>query len=192
MGLGKQARWLVLAAGLLAGAAQAEVLTFKFRGTVTYSALSAPVGSEIVGRFSYDPRTKHEPETFSPGAMAEYNMAAPARMRAKVGGLVIRGEGLHVTVFNNMGGNTEDMVDINLRTPRVNGTPYPDGILGIRLASGPGSKKVFRNVKLPQEYDVDEFDAFNEGFLQSDGGPNGQLMQFVIESIREVHSNDDD
>jgi hypothetical protein len=190
MGLGINAKWLVLAAGLLAGAAQAEVLTFEFRGTVTDSVISVPVGSAVVGTFSYDSGVPSDEYVHRPGAYAFYEIPAPGGLSAQVGDLVISTTRLHVTVYNNQGGNVEDMVEVTSSPPTVNGVTYPEGHFGFNLASGPGSTNVLHDESLPRSFNIADFNAWTYGFLQMDGGPSGQLLNFNVDSIRLVDAGD--
>jgi hypothetical protein len=53
------------------------------------------------------------------------------------------------------------------------------------FGSGPGSTGAVHNFRLPARYDLDRFDVQggNGGSILRDGGPDGFLLQFSIESI---------
>ena len=93
---------------------------------------------------------------------------------------------LSVSIWNNFGGNVEDMIDVWGSTATVDGAEYPDGTVGFRLATGPGNTKVFRSVNLRERFKIEDFDAMNYGVLQMDGSQNGTLLQFTITSMRVV------
>ena len=53
--ISKKASWLLAGAlSLASGIANAEMLTFHFKGTVTYGGTLASVGDEVTGHFCYD------------------------------------------------------------------------------------------------------------------------------------------
>jgi hypothetical protein len=140
-------------------------------------------GTPIVGTFSYDTHT--EP-VFKYKGFAAYEIPARSVMSATVGGHTITTGTLNVSVWNNMNGNVQDMVVMDGGTPVLDGTTFPDGNFGIVLASGPRSKNVLKNTKLPSEFNVSKFDSAPSptyGTFQRDGGPDGTLLQFTVDSI---------
>ncbi len=186
----KQLCWLAGTAALvLAGAASAEVVTFEFQGTVTYTTYMASVGAPITGRFSWDTDAPVGP--VDPNyQVATYMHPYTFGISAKVGPHTISSDQLSVTVFNNLGGNAEDMIDITGIAPVVDGTTFSSGYLAIRLASGPGSSSVFRDTRLPQHLELARFDSQSVNYTQLlvDGSSNGVVLDVKLESIRRVPS----
>lgn len=168
---------------LVSGAAAATI-TFQFSGVVTYGApMAVLLGTPIVGTFSYDTLT--EPAVKYKG-FAAYEIPAPSTISATVGGHSITTGNLSVSVWNNMRGNVQDMVWVSGGTPVLDGTTLAEGSFGFTLASGPRSKKVLKNTKLPSEFNVSAFDAgptLTYGTFQSDGSSDGTLLQFTVDSI---------
>ena len=121
---------------MLAGAASAETLTFQYTGTVTYTRDSAfaPVGSHIQGSFSYDENTAGSIVT---DGQATYQPAS--FMSATINGHTIISDRLGVDVFDNQGGNVEDMAVVSGFPILVDDALFVDGSFGLSLASGPGS-----------------------------------------------------
>jgi hypothetical protein len=173
------------AISLLSGAAIAENITFHFSGKVVYGApMAIEPGTPIVGTYSYDTDT-------APGltlsGFAEYEIPAPHRMTGTVGGYSISADDLQVSVWNDYNGNVEDMVVISGVDVVVNGTAaFPNGVFWIELASAPDHRKVLKDTKLPSQFNVKKFDAgpsLTYGVLLKDGGPDGGLLQFTVDSI---------
>jgi hypothetical protein len=165
------------------GVSSAAVVNFQFTGAVTYGGSLAAVGSQITGMFSYDAATL---SSSSYGGFSGYTFPAPFGISANVGGHAVAANNLGISIWNNFGGNVEDMVDVAGGPVTVDGNSYADGSFGFRLASKPGSTNVLNSTALPSFFDVAAFDAgstLNYGWLQSDGGPNGQLLQFSVNSI---------
>jgi hypothetical protein len=167
------------------GAASAEVVTFSFSGTVSASTPMASAGSTITGSFSYE--TDHNPrrKDLPPGynhTYADYAFTAPFTMAGRVNGHAIETSGLTVAVFNNNGG--ADMVDLNAYPAIVDGTTFANGAFGLVLVTTSGNTGVLHNTRLPRSYAVSQFDAgLSYGYLQTDGGQAGQLLQFTIDAI---------
>jgi hypothetical protein len=180
----------LLAVGVLAAAgnAHASMSEFKFVGTVTYGQL-APVGTKFVGYFSYDASTLPWYGSAA-GSSAIYSAPAPARFEATVNGHVLSAQGLSVQVFDNLGGNTEDMIDITSKSgPSVDGQVLANGSFGIRLSSAPGYTQALSSAALPVQFDIAAFNAgpgLTYGWLNSDGGQQGQKLSFSIDSITAV------
>lgn len=171
---------------LASGVASAAVVNFQFSGTVTYGGTLAATGSQIVGMFSYETDTL--PSTSFDG-YASYGLPAPFTLSASVAGHTVVTNNLRVSIWDNFGGNVEDMVDISGGPVAVDGSSYPNGSFGFRLASKPGNTGVLTGTSLPFSLDVTAFDAgstLNYGWLQSDGGPSGQLLQFSVGSVTAV------
>jgi hypothetical protein len=180
----KYVRLVAAALALFTGAAEAETVTFQFKGTITYgSPMAVPVGTQITGTFSYD--TKTSPAVTYKG-YASYQIPAPNIMSASVGSHKVVTENLSVSVWNHFKGNVEDMVDVTGGPVVLDGTTFSNSAFGFRLASGPHQNNVLNSTDLPQSFDVSKFDAGSSltyGFLQSDGGQTGTLLQFTVDSI---------
>ena len=173
---------LLLAGALLMGSgiANAEVLTFHFKGTVTYGGTRATVGDEVTGHFCYDT------DTDTRFRLADYaNYAAPpeCKMVVRVGTHKATSKQLSISIWNNFGGNVEDMIDIYGNTVTVDGVDYPNGTAGFRLATGPGNTKVFRSTNLRERFKIADFDSMRDGVVQMDGSQTGALLYFTIDSM---------
>lgn len=181
----KKSGWLFAGALLLAsGASNAEMLTFHFKGTVTYGGALASVGDEVTGHFCYDTDTTIagiEVENY-----ASYQVARECKVVVRVGAHKAMSKHLNVSISNNFGGNVEDMIDVYGSTAILDGIEYPDGTVGFRLATGPGNTKVFRSVNLREQFKIDDFDSMNYGEVRMDGSSNGALLQFTITSMKVV------
>jgi hypothetical protein len=178
---------VAVASFVLFTAAHAEVITFHFQGTVTYGTSLAPVGSQVTGSFSYDAKT-------SAGVLplqnyATYSFPPPHAFTLQIGDHTAVSNALYASIWNDFGGNFEDVANVYGQGLVLDGITLPDGMLGITLASGPGNTKVFKSVDLPKSYKMSEFDGWggNYGFVQSDGSPSGQLLQFKVDSITAIH-----
>jgi len=172
-----------LAAGALmlaSGIGNAEVLTFHFKGTVTYGGTLASVGDEVTGHFCYDT----DDPGFRLNDYANYEAPPECKMVVRVGTHKATSNHLNISINNNFGGNVEDVIDIYGRTATVDGTEYPDGTVGFRLATGPGNTKVFRSVNLRERFRIEDFDSMYDGVVQMDDSQTGALLQFTITSIR--------
>jgi len=117
---------------------------------------------------------------------ARYEAAPECRIIVRVGAHEVTSGPLGVSIWNNFGGNVEDLIDVDAGTPVLDGTEYWEGSVGIRLATGPGNTKVFRSVNLREQFNVEDFDAMNYGNVSMDGSSNGSLFQFTITSIQTV------
>jgi hypothetical protein len=167
---------------LVSGAAAATII-FQFSGAVTYGApMAVLVGTPIVGTFSYD--TSTAPAVTYKG-FAAYQIPAPFTMSATVGGHSISSSPLSISVWNHYKGNVEDFIVIDGASPVLDGTTLPDGNLGLVLASGPRNNRALNSTNLPATFNVSEFDAPDgrTGTFQRDGGPDGTLLQFTVDSL---------
>lgn len=190
MSSNKLARCVAVVFALLSGAANSEVITFEFKGKVTYSTYLAPLGSEVAGTFAYDtdsvPGKKGNSHDQVSG-YAFYQIPAPFVMSAKLGDHTIVAGNVIVNVWNDHGGNVEDMVDISAAPLVIDGTTFAGGIFNIRLASGPGHTNVFFDTSLPRSFEVGKFNNsqdMNLGVVMSDGSQTGTLLHFTIDSIK--------
>jgi hypothetical protein len=167
----------------LSGTANAEIVTFKFTGTVTYGGTLAIVGDEVTGIFSYD--TKFQPRTSLQG-YANYAIPAPFVISGSVGDHIIMAYNLQAAIWNNYNGNVEDMIQVSGGPVLVDNNIYSDGSFGLSLASKPGSTKALQGTNLPTCLNIGKFNAGKDltyGWLQSDGAEGGQIIQFTIDSI---------
>jgi hypothetical protein len=167
----------------MAASAAAATITFQFTGVVTYGAPMAVLpGTPIVGTFSYDTSTA---PTVTYKGFAAYEIAAPLAMSASVGGHSISSSGLNVAVWNHYKGNLEDFITIDGTVPVLDGTTFPNGVLGLVLGSAPRNNRALNSTKLPSEFNISLFDApgGRTGTFQRDGGPDGTLLQFTLDSI---------
>jgi hypothetical protein len=183
--ISKNAGWLLVGASFLAsGIANAEMLTFRFKGTVTYGGALASIGDEVTGHFCYDT------DSSIPGIRlsdyASYDVAPECKVVVRVGAHKATSKQLNVSIWNNFGGNVEDIIDVVGQTAIVDGTEYPEGIVGFRLATGPGNTKVFRSVNLRERFKIEDFDSMNYGEVLMDGSSNGALLGFTITSMKVV------
>lgn len=168
-----------------AAAAHADILTFRFTGTVVYSTYLAPLGSQITGTFTYDTSTAPawELPMGEDGGHSSYAIASPRAITASVNGHTLGADNLIVDVVNNFGGNVEDMADVYSNGMTLDGTWFNTGSFGFRLASGPGKDKVFKDTRLPTSYQVPRFDAMKDGWVQIDGSETGTLLQFTVDRV---------
>src|SRR4051812_12253118 len=103
--------WLFAGAMLLApGISNAEMLTFHFKGTVTYGGALASVGDEVTGHFCYDTDTSEAISALE--NYASYQVAQECRIVVRVGAHKATSKRLNVSIWNNFGGNVEDMIDV--------------------------------------------------------------------------------
>jgi hypothetical protein len=181
--ISKKASWLFAGAlSLASGIANAEMLTFHFKGTVTYGGSLASVGDEVTGHFCYDTDTSIL--NFRLNDYADYSVAPECKIVVRVGAHKAVSKQLDVSIWNNFGGNVEDMIDVWGSTATLDGAEYPDGTVGFRLATGPGNTKVFRSLNLRERFKIEDFDSMNYGVVQMDGSQTGTLLQFTITSMR--------
>jgi len=167
----------------LSGTAYAEIVTYKFTGTVTYGGALAAQEDKITGIFSYD--TNFQPGITLPG-YADYAIPAPFVISGSVGDHIIMANNLHVSIWNNYNGNVEDMMQVSGGPVVVDNTIYPNGYFGLTLASKPGCTKALGGTTLPTCLNIRKFNAgstLTYGTLQKDGAADGQIIQFTIDSI---------
>jgi hypothetical protein len=164
------------------GAGAAD-LVFEFTGKVIFGGTLAPVDAPVTGTFSYDTRTTPWFETED---TAFYLLPAPHYIDVNVAGRQAIGAGVNASVTNDAGGNVEDVVNLySSGGAMLDGEFLPEGTVGVVFGSDPGSTGAVRTLRLPARYDLDRFDVQggNGGYLMRDGGPDGFLLQFSIESV---------
>jgi hypothetical protein len=106
-----------------------------------------------------------------------------------VAGHTITTERLLVTVVNNFKGNIEDSLNVMGEPMVLDGTTFPEGVFGFVLSSAPLHRDVLKGTKLPHKVDVPAFDAHESlsyGVLQINGGQQGTLLQFRVDSVTAV------
>jgi hypothetical protein len=171
-------------------ASHADVVTFRFNGTVVQATYLAQPGDPVQGTFTYD--TALQPYFKGTPMVWSYSDQRPlAGFAARVGQHTIDARGIGVTLVNNAGNqglkDKTDALSISSGYPLVlDGTTFADGTIGLSLASTPGDSKALNGFHLPNSINVADYPN-RYGMLLSDGGPNGALMQFTIDSI-EVES----
>lgn len=167
--------------------AQAAPLQFNFTGTVTDTSgalTNVSTGTVFKGSFNYDPTT---PANYTISGSSNYSFGSTSQITADIGGHIVTAGNLNATITDNFGGNVEDHVTISGGEPLlIDGTAYSAGSFGIDLASGPGNTSVLTNTNLPTSYDVSAFDAWSYGWVQFDGAPGGQILQFTVNEITPV------
>ncbi|WFP49121.1 hypothetical protein PL263_13555 [Methylomonas sp. EFPC3] len=182
----------VLASVLIfaSGFAQAELVTLKFTGKVIYGGGLAASGDTVTGILSYE----SQPQDLSAPNYASYSIPAPFVVSASFGDHIVISKGINITLYDNQGGNVEDMVTISGNSILVDNELYSEGSIGINLSSKSGSTEALVDTNLPLSFDLSKFDGgptLTYGWLQKDGGPNGQLVQFSVDSIESsVEQND--
>lgn len=187
-------KFVALAIACMATVANAEVRHFKFVGTVTESLPMAPIGAKVIGHFSYDTSATPEMTLGDPSGQSysssSYSIARA--MTVKVNGHTLVSASTHVDVVNNFGGNIEDSIGVFGSPMTLDGTLFSEGLFGIFLGSGPGKTHVLNDTDLPRKIRVQNFDGMNYGVVQVNGGPDGALLAFSVESVNETHSRDED
>ncbi|GAB1595618.1 hypothetical protein [Lysobacter claricitrinus] len=175
---------------ILAGAAQAEVLTFHFTGTVTETLDPAvtPVGSHVEGSFSYDDDTA--PGISLPGYAA---YQPDSFVAGTVSGHSVVSDRLNVEVYDNYGGNVEDVAVVSGGPIMVDDALYVDGSFGLSFASAAGNTGVLHGTGLPTIYDLADFNSnvnaqqVAYGWVQKDGSQTGLIAHFRVDSITGGH-----
>lgn len=176
---------LAFAVSTLSFAAHAADTVFMFTAKVDSSTLSGvTVGDAVTGTFQYDLSRrgishKADQSTYY-FAHAEWGA-----FQAQVGGHQLSAASLGVDVFNDQGGNIEDMILINGYGLKVDDTVYSDGAMSISLSTRPGNTGALQGVALPSVYDLSSFDEYN-GWVRVDGSQSGGLLTFTALSITAV------
>lgn len=176
----------LLALSFACGAAQAEIVKYNYKATVTYTddtLAGVAVGTPFQGSFWYDTSTQ---AAFVVGTSAYYYYDdKPGQFTTTIGGHSIASNGLYINVVDNFGGNVEDVLYIMNQGPvAVDGEVKSDNWnFGFTLASGPGRTAVLPSTALPTQIDVKAFDAWTVGELRRDGSQTGTVLQFNVDSI---------
>lgn len=170
--------------------AHAECRHFRAEGHVTVATPTAPSGSPLTIRFSYDDDAAPEYVVGEPRGTgygtANYQVTTAVEMR--VNGHVMTAANASITVMNNGGGNVEDSISLYAYPMVLDGTSFAEGAFGFYLGSAPGKTKVLKSTALPRKIDVRRYDAqgFQYVYAQVDGSSTGGLLNAVIDSITEV------
>ena len=179
---------VALVLSLAASAVGAKTITFKFSGQVTYGGpMAVTTGTAVVGTFSYDLNA-------DPGIKlknyAQYQFQSPAIMKVSFGGHAVTSDLLDVSLMNNTKSNVGDIVDVTGTSPVLDGTTLSNGAVGFRIASAYDNNAALKSTRLPRHFQVKKFDAgptMNYGYLQADGGQNGMLLEFSMDSITVIN-----
>lgn len=170
---------LIASACISAGA---EVVTFKFTGTVTYAPAMVAVGEQVVGSFSYDPQLKPYVKYVHADA-ALYQIPASSPIVGQAGSVMVSANNVQAHVEDNVkGGGATDLFAIGGSNPVVNGVQCgSNSIFDITL--GAGSGKALKSFQLPEGFDLSLFDLFAVGRVIC----NDQfLFQFSVHSIEKM------
>jgi len=170
---------LIASACISAGA---EVVTFKFTGTVTYASTMVVVGEQVVGSFSYDTRLKPYVKYVHADA-ALYQIPASLPITGQVGSVTVSANNVQAHVEDNVkGGGAADLFAIGGSNPVVNGVQCGSGsIFDITLGSGNG--KALKSFQLPEEFDLSMFDLFAFGRVICN---DHFLFQFNVNTIENL------
>lgn len=181
---------VLCALSLACGSARADNRQFNFTATVTYTNQTLPgvnLGSTFNGSFSYDPA--HPDYANNYGNVGNYGFGLGS-ISANINGTQVNAKHLTIYVFDNQGGNVEDGITLSGGYPlSVGNASYASGSVGFNLASKPGNTTAVTNIDIPLSYNVSAFDGnstLNYGWLQTDGGQGGTIMQFNVTSITAV------
>ena len=182
----KSALLLSIALGAVATTAHADVLTFKFTGTVVQGFPMAPAGAQVTGTFSYDTAVAPYQQSGEPAGPGngDATYLASSNITLAVNGHSVTAAVTTVYVVNNFGGNVEDSLTLSGEQMTLDGTLFPQGNVGFTLASGPGRTHVLRNTDLPKHIQVNRYDGANFGWVMVDGSSNGTVLSFVIDRIK--------
>lgn len=181
----------VAAIALLALTFSAHAYEFEFTGRVTYTdgtLIDVTSGTLLQGHFSADgPRNYSIP--LGTGVATFYTFAS-GQVVANIAGYVISSANPSINIYDNFGGNVEDVFNVSSGYPAiVNGVSHPNGGFGFNLATKPGNTEVIRDRGLPTHIDVSAFDGhstLNYGYLQRDGGQRGTILAFEVLSVTVV------
>lgn len=190
-----RAAFLGAAMFALSACAQAEIFTFNFTGTVTYSdgtLAGVAEGTPINGQFSYDVHTWADKDPHYP-EYAYYGFGRESYLRLQLGSNTLLAgasneapSNLSASVYNNTRSNAEDMFIISAYDARLNGATSTDSNLGFQLASQYGSTGALSSTALPRNFNLAAFDAgetLNYGWFMQYSRPDQLVMYYRIDSI---------
>lgn len=182
-----KAKLAALAVLSLAAAAHAEVITFKFTGTVTQSLPLALTGAKVTGTFAYDTDSIYidPPPKPSETSSATYD-GIPQSMRMHVNGHTFESETVKIFISNNSNSNVEDTISVIGEGMTLDGTRFEQGSFGFELYSGPGNTRALHGSQLPKRILVKRFDLQKYGFGMVDGSGDGGLVAFEVDRIKVV------
>ena len=179
-------RGLLLAAALVAGTnAAADVVTFEFFGRVSSTSPMARQGAPVLGRFSWDTSAPLSPP-YEGASQSVYTAPYTFGISFQVGAHKVSSDQMNVVVWNDLGGNVGDMIDIGGARAVIDGTLFENGHFDIRLASAPGNTTALSSPQLPSELNVDSFDSVGMNYFQLLTGvvSNEVLLDVKLEWIR--------
>jgi hypothetical protein len=166
--------------------ANADVVTYRFTGTLTYAAYMAPAGAPITGTFSYDTQAPRTSEALP--YYAHYQLAEQFTMQAEVGPHRIEAGHVAIDIINDTTPRTGVDNFVCVGVPVVDGTTYAKGSFTIALATRPGERFGLKGRHLPHALDLADFDTRYGavGEVRSDGSQTGAILQFTIDDLQEV------
>ena len=170
---------LVASACLCAGA---EVVHFKFTGTVTYASTMVVVGEQVTGSFSYDTRLKPTVK-YVHADVALYQIPASMPITGQVGNVTVSAINVQAHVEDNVkDGGAADLFAIGGTNPVVNGVQCgSSSVYDITLGSGNG--KALKSFQLPEAFDLSLYDIFAIGRVICD---DQFLFQFNVDTIEKM------
>jgi hypothetical protein len=188
-----KAKLAALAFLSLAATAHAEVITFKFTGTVIQSLPLALTGAKVTGTFAYDTDSIYiDPPPKPRETSSAMYYGIPQSMRMQVNGHTFESETVKIFISNNSNSNVEDTISVVGEGMALDGTRFEQGSFGFELYSGPGNTRALHGSQLPKRIVVKRFDLQKSGFGMVDGSGNGGLVAFEVERIRAVRPAQDD
>jgi hypothetical protein len=188
-----KAKLAALAFLSLAATAHAEVITFKFTGTVIQSLPLALTGAKVTGTFAYDTDSIYiDPPPKPRETSSAMYYGIPQSMRMQVNGHTFESETVKIFISNNSASNVEDTISVIGEGMALDGTRFEQGSFGFELYSGPGNTRALHGSQLPKRIVVKRFDLQKSGFGMVDGSGNGGLVAFEVERIRAVRPAQDD
>ena len=178
------------ALSVLSVAAQAYEFTFVGQVTQTNGSLQGvSVGTVFEGRFSGS--SPEENYFYIDPTIGIYGIASywfvTGQVTANIGGHTIHAGAPEVTVYNNLGGDAEDGIQLLGGYPiDIDGMRHVNGSFGFNLATRTGNMGVIQELRLPDQIDAAAFDApssVSYGSLQHDGAT---VLEFAVTSISVV------
>jgi hypothetical protein len=165
---------------LAAGAANAEVRTFEFTGTINYSVdPTVPLGTKLHGRFSYDDTTPNYSPTAGVGLYESYTF-----MSGDYLGHLVETAHVSIGVYNDFGHAWDTVTIVGGYPLMLDDEVMTDGTFSIMLTTRPKVTNVVNDVRLPTSYNVADWSpTLSYGQLRRDGSEPGTILQYSIDSI---------